>query len=143
MKSKFLDILCIIIAAILFISSVGVVADAKRDKPEKEEKSPKKPWVGGGAKKDNLEPTVIILEPTETYVSGDFMVIAVSVVDEDLNPIPAIYVDTLPTFNTGNVVVVDISGWVLDSEHIITAAYMDSGGKTGGDDLLVIKSDLL
>jgi hypothetical protein len=117
-----------------------MVVEAKRNFDKDDNgKGPKGISPGKNKKDGNLEPTVTIMAPTSIYVKGDSLVIVASVTDEDGSAVPMILVDMIPTFNSGNAISVDISGWESSSEHLITAAYTDCGDRTGGDSLVVIK----
>ena len=141
MSANILKVFCILLAALLFVPTIAVVVQADdtnddsydpgKGKPAKPSKPPKD--------KDNQAPIVTITSPTESAVSGGSLTITVTVQDEDPNPIALIYVDLMPTYNTGNTVVIDVSEWETDSEHFITAVYEDSGGLIGGDDQYLVK----
>ena len=141
MKTSILKILALLIMAIMILPAAATIAAAddsddgspSSGKPGKPDK-PDKP-----NKKDNNVPVVTITAPTATYVEGPYLIITVTVEDEDTDPIASITVDLMPTFNTGNTITVDISGWESNSEHFITAVYEDSGGLIGGDDHYLIK----
>ena len=142
MRTKYMDLLCICIAALLLLSSATMVVEAKKnfDKDGKDNgKGPKGISPGKNKHSDNQEPMVTIMAPTEAYAEGDSLVIVVYIQDEDAGAVPTILVDMIPTFNTGNAITVDIACWESSSEHLITAAYTDSGDKTGGDSFVVIK----
>ena len=109
------------------------------DEIDKKEKSDDNPGKGWGKVKDDMAPEVIIEEPTETYVQGNYLKIVVTVRDEDQGAVAVISVDMQPTFNTDNIIYYDISDWDLKSEHFISAAYTDSVGKNGGDDHYIVK----
>jgi hypothetical protein len=134
MSTNALKIFCILLAAILFVPSIASIVQAD----DSDEGSPdtgkgKGPKPGKGPQKDNIEPIVTIVEPTATYLEAGQLRIVVTVEDEDENAVAVILVDQQPTWNTGNTVIIDVSDWTYQSEHFITAAYTDSGGKTGGD----------
>lgn len=144
MNSNTLKILCILIAVIIMIPPLAIAANAaKGDKKafdaDSEGGGPKNPNYGG-AKHSNLQPIVNILKPTDTVVYGDYLEIVVSVWDEDEGSVAVISVDLIATFNNGNSVIIDISGWESGSEHFISAAYTDSFGKTGGDTQFIVKA---
>lgn len=142
MSNYILKIACLLLVALLVLPAVSsmVRADNSSDESPGSGKGGKGGGGGGGKNKDtNAAPVVTILEPTATEVGGNTIQVVVSVVDEDENAVAVISVDLVPVFNTGNTVTIDISGWVTGSQHVITAAYTDTGGKNGGDDILVTK----